>query len=152
MVWIVFFALVCAAAASGALFRPGAWYDGLRKPAWTPPKRAFPIVWTILYVLIAVAGALVWKAQGFGWAMALWTAQLALNALWSALFFGARRMDLAFWNIAALWLAILGFMVAAWPVSAPAALLFAPYLAWVSLAAALNRAVWRMNAAPRALP
>ncbi len=150
MVWLVFFGLVFAAALSGAVFKPGPWYDGLAKPSWNPPDWAFPVVWSILYIMIAVAGVLVWRAEGWGTAMAFWAAQLVLNALWSALFFGARRMDWAFYEVVLLWLSIIGFIVTAWPVSATAALLFVPYLAWVTTAAALNRTVWRMN--PGAVP
>lgn len=150
MVWLVFFGLVFAAALSGAVFKPGPWYDGLAKPSWNPPDWAFPVVWSILYIMIAVAGVLVWRAEGWGTAMAFWAAQLVLNALWSALFFGARRMDWAFYEVLLLWLSIIGFIVTAWPVSATAALLFVPYLAWVTTAAALNRTVWRMN--PGAVP
>lgn len=150
MVWLVFFGLVFAAALSGAVFKPGTWYDGLAKPSWNPPDWAFPVVWSILYIMIAVAGVLVWRAEGWGTAMAFWAAQLVLNALWSALFFGARRMDWAFYEVVLLWLSIIGFIVTAWPVSATAALLFVPYLAWVTTAAALNRTVWRMN--PGAVP
>ena len=150
MVWLVFFGLVFAAACSGAVFKPGDWYDDMRKPWWNPPNWAFPVVWSILYVMIAVAGVLVWRAEGFGTAMAFWGAQLVLNALWSALFFGMKRMDLAFYEVVGLWLSITGFIVTAWPVSQVAALLFVPYLAWVTTAAALNLTVWRMN--PAAVP
>jgi len=147
MVWLVFFGLVFAAACSGAVFKPGHWYDDMRKPWWNPPNWAFPVVWSILYIMIAVAGVLVWRAEGFGTAMTFWGVQLVLNALWSALFFGMKRMDLAFYEVVGLWLSITGFIVTAWPVSQVAALLFVPYLAWVTTAAALNLTVWRMNPA-----
>lgn len=145
MVWLVFFALVVIAASSGAIFKPGEWYDSLVKPSWNPPDWAFPVVWTILYVMIAIAGVLVWQAEGFGTAMMFWTVQLVLNGLWSALFFGMRRMDLAFYEVSVLWLAIAGFIVTAWPVSMIATLLFVPYLVWVTTAALLNWTVWSMN-------
>ncbi len=150
MIWLVFFGLVFVAAMSGAIFKPGDWYDDLEKPSWNPPNWAFPVVWTVLYVMIAIAGVWVWRAEGFGVAMAFWGAQLVLNALWSALFFGLRRMDWAFYEVSLLWVSIVGFMVTAWPVSPMAALLFVPYLAWVTTAATLNRTVWRMN--PGAVP
>jgi len=145
IVWLVFFGLVFAAASSGALFTPGAWYDDMKKPWWNPPNWAFPVVWSILYIMIAIAGGMIWKAEGFGLAMTFWGAQLVLNALWSALFFGMRRMDLAFYEVCFLWLSILGFIVTAWPVSQTAALLFVPYLAWVTTAATLNWTVWSLN-------
>lgn len=142
---VVFIVLVVATASTGILFQPGAWYKGLSKPGWTPPNWLFGPVWSVLYLMIAVAGWLVWRIEGAGLAMLLWVAQLILNGIWSWLFFGRRRMDLAFVDVVALWLAIAGFILAAWPVSGMAALLFVPYLVWVSIAGALNRAVWRMN-------
>ncbi len=142
---IVFGLLVFIAAMSGALFKPGPWYEALRRPSWTPPNWAVPVVWTILYVMIAVSGWMVWNAQGFGPAIALWGLQLVLNAAWSWLFFGLRRMDLAFADVCALGLSVVAYITAAWPVSATAALLFVPYLAWVTTAATLNRSVWKLN-------
>jgi benzodiazapine receptor len=144
MDWVVFIILVFIAAASGAVFKPGDWYRSLDKPAWTPPDGAFPIVWTVLYVLIAWAGVLVWRA-GEPLPLVLWGAQWVLNAAWSWLFFGLRRMNWGLIDVCLLWLTIAGFIVAAWPASPLASLLFLPYLAWVSAAAALNRAVLRLN-------
>lgn len=144
---LVFAAAVFLVACSGAIFKPGAWYDGLEKPAWTPPDWAFPVVWSILYLMIAVAGWLVWGQTGWSMALSIWIAQLVLNGAWSWLFFGMKRMDLAFVDVSLLWLSIAGFIILAWPISTTAALLFLPYLAWVSIAAALNLTVWRMNPA-----
>ncbi|MBO6757536.1 MAG: tryptophan-rich sensory protein [Roseibium sp.] len=138
-------AFVLLAASSGAVFKPGEWYDTLKKPSWTPPDWAFPVVWTVLYIMIGYAGWLVWQAAGVGLAMILWAVQLVLNGAWSWLFFGRKRMDLAFAEVCALWLSTAGFILAAYPVSAVASLLFVPYLAWVTTAAALNFTVWRMN-------
>lgn len=143
---VVIVIAVVAAAASGALFKPGPWYEGLAKPAWTPPNWAFPVVWTILYVLIAWSGWLVWQAEGPGLAMTAWIAQLVLNAAWSWLFFGLRRMDLAMADVLALLAAILAYIALAAPVSALAAMLFVPYAVWVATAATLNLSVWRLNA------
>lgn len=148
--FLVFFALVVVTASTGLLFRPGDWYAGLQKPNWTPPNWLFGPAWTVLYVMIAFAGWLVWRTDASPVLVGLWVLQLLLNGLWSFLFFGRRRMDLAFVDIGALWLAIAAFVVAAWPVSQTAGLLFVPYLAWVSFAAALNAAVWRLN--PQAGP
>ncbi len=143
----VFIALVVAAASSGVFFRPGEWYRALRKPDWTPPNWLFGPVWSVLYLMIAVAGWLVWSKEPGSAAIWLWGLQLAVNATWSAIFFGLRRMDLAFYDIGLLWLLIAGFIVAAAGVSTTAALLFVPYLVWVTIAGALNWTVWRMNAA-----
>jgi tryptophan-rich sensory protein len=142
---LVFIGLVVAAAATGVVFRPGPWYETLRKPPWTPPNATFGPVWTILYVMIAIAGWLVWKSEGSGFALLLWALQLVLNGLWSYLFFGIRRMDLALVDAVLMWFAVAAFVLAALPVSLAASLLFIPYLAWVTVAAALNRAVLRLN-------
>ena len=145
MALIVFCLLVSTAAVTGAFFKPGEWYDRLRKPDWNPPKWAFPVVWTVLYAFIAIAGWLIWSADGFGFALIVWIIQLALNAAWSWLFFGLRRMDWAFWDVSGLLASILLFIVVAWPVSVWAALLFIPYFAWVATAALLNWTVWGLN-------
>ncbi|WP_127596848.1 TspO/MBR family protein [Nitratireductor alexandrii] len=143
----IFIVLVILTAASGAVFKPGSWYETLRKPSWTPPNWAFPTVWTILYIMIAYAGWSVWAAAGWSLPLLFWAAQLVLNGMWSWLFFGLRRMGLALGDVALLWLAIAGFIVTAWPVSQLAALLFAPYLVWVTIAGLLNFSVLRLNEA-----
>lgn len=145
MTHIPFFLAVAVAAAFGAMFRPGAWYESLRKPAWTPPSWAFPVVWAVLYIMIALAGWLIWRAEGWGSVMYIWAGQLVLNAAWSWLFFGRKRMDLAFADIVALWCAIAAFLVLAAATNVWAALMFACYLAWVSVAVALNWSIWRLN-------
>ena len=142
---IVFLALVAAAAYTGMNYLPGPFYEALQKPAWTPPDTVFPPVWAALYVLIAIAGWIAWRAQGFGPLLWLWLLQLALNAAWSYLMFGEKQISPALFDIGALWLAILAFIIAAWPVRRSAALLFIPYFLWVSYAAALNYEIWRLN-------
>ena len=141
----VFIVLVVAAASSGVFFKPGEWYRALRKPFWTPPNWLFGPVWSVLYIMIAFAGWIVWTAGTDGVAMWLWGLQLLINATWSGIFFGLRRMDLAFYDIVLLWLVVAGFILAAAPISTTAALLFVPYLIWVTIAGALNWTVWRMN-------
>ena len=145
MAGVVFAALVLCAAATGAIFKPGPWYESLSKPGWTPPNWAFPVVWTVLYVMIAFAGWLVWREAGWSLPLALWGLQLVLNAAWSALFFGLRRMAWAMADVTALVLVVLAFIVAAHEVSPTASLLFLPYLAWVVTAAALNLRVMQLN-------
>ena len=142
---LVFFALVVAAASSGAMFQTGPWYEQLNKPTWTPPNWAFPVAWTILYIIIAVAGWLAWKAGGWSAAIGAWGAGLVLNALWSYFMFSRHEITLALVDVAGLWLATAAFIVAAWSLDPRASYLFMPYLAWVSFAGALNYAVWRMN-------
>ncbi len=142
---LVFLALVALAGYSGVLHLPGPFYEALSKPDWTPPNRLFPPVWTVLYVMIAFAGWIVWRAQGFGPAMWVWLVQLALNAAWSWIMFGQKEVTHALYDIVALWVAILLFMRLAWPVRRSATLLFVPYFLWVTYAAALNFEIWRLN-------
>lgn len=142
---IPFLALVALAAVTGSMFMPGAWYDGLVKPAWTPPKLVFPIVWTILYVMIAIAGWLAWRAEGFGRAITVWIAGLIFNAVWSYLMFERHDVSAALGDIVLLWLAIVAFIAATWNIERRAAYLFVPYLAWASFAGALNAAIWQLN-------
>lgn len=143
----VFIAIVAAAATTGMQFMPGSWYAGLAKPSWTPPGYLFGPVWAVLYVMIAVAGWRVWMAGGLvSAALAIWAAQLALNAAWSWIMFGRHEIGLALGDIVLMWIAIVAFIATAWTVDRTAALLFVPYLAWVSFAMALNFAIWRLNA------
>ncbi len=141
----VFAAFVAIAAQVGATFEPGGWYAALAKPAWAPPGSVFPIAWTILYVMIALAGWFAWRAAGTGLAVSVWLVQLVLNALWSYLMFGRHDITAALIDIGLLWLAILAFIVVVRRASTVAAWLFVPYLAWVTFAAALNFEVWRLN-------
>jgi translocator protein len=145
MTFLPFLVAVLAVSTTGALFRPGPWYTGLRKPVWTPPGWLFGPVWSVLYVMIAVAGWLVWERVGFGGLLALWTVQLLINASWSWVMFGRRRIGMALATLCLLWLAVTAFIMAAWPISPTAALLFLPYLAWGTFAGALNFTIWRLN-------
>lgn len=144
-------ALCLAAGVIGAAWTGSAvptWYEALRKPSWTPPSFLFGPVWTVLYVLMGCAAWRIWKACGFAGApVALGTflAQLALNTLWSGLFFGLRNPGLAFGEVLLLWCAILATLLLFARLDRKAGWLIAPYLAWVTFAAALNGAVWVMN-------
>jgi tryptophan-rich sensory protein len=142
---VVFLVLVALVALSAGQFMPGSWYAGLVKPAWTPPNWLFGPVWTVLYVMIAIAGWLAWQAPGALSARGLWLAQLAFNGMWSPVMFGWHNIDLALGIIAMMWLTIAAFIATSWRPARAAALLFVPYLAWVSYASALNFAVWRLN-------
>lgn len=142
---IPFIALVFAASSTGVQFSPGAWYASLNKPSWTPPDWLFPVAWTVLYLMIAIAGWLAWRAGGISAAVIIWAVGLALNALWSYLMFGRHDIGLALADIACLWVATAAFIYASWDLDRTAAYLFVPYLAWVSFAAALNFEVWRLN-------
>lgn len=136
-----------AAASTGAFFRPGAWYAALAKPPWTPPNWAFPVTWSVLFVLNAVAGWLVWitDAPGAAAALVLYGGSLVINASWSGVFFGLRRMEAGFFVVCALWLSIAAIIVAFAPISLIAAAMLGPYLTWVTIAAALNFRVWQLN-------
>lgn len=144
-----FVGLTFLAALSGAIYKPGDWYEGLDRPDWRPPNWAFPVVWTALYALMATAAWFVWSAGG-GFAgapvaLGLWIVQLALNAAWSYFFFGRRRPDLALAECVLLWLAIAATTVAFFTVSPPAGWMMVPYLLWVSVAFALNLSIMRRN-------
>lgn len=137
-----------AAATMGVLFRPGAWYASLNKPAWNPPGWIFGPVWTALYSMMAVAAWLVWKRGGFNAQrrpLTLFLVQLALNAAWTPLFFGLHWTGVAFAEILLLWLAIAATLLMFRSVNRVAGWLLAPYLAWVCFAAVLNFALWRLN-------
>lgn len=127
---------------------PGEWYASLAKPAWNPPSAVFAPVWTLLYAMMGVAAWLVWKQVGFREAalpLSLFLVQLVLNALWSYLFFGLHRPDLALLDIVTLWVAILVVLVLFWRVAVPAGILLLPYLCWVGFASFLNFTLWRLN-------
>ncbi len=140
--------VVClAVGAAGALLtRPhlGAWYRDLRKPRWNPPDVVFGPVWTALYVMMAVAAWLVWRA-GAPFRLVPFAVQLALNLGWSGLFFALRRPGVAAVELVLLWLAIVTTMIAFAPASLTAALLLVPYLLWVTFAGALNVRIWALN-------
>lgn len=148
MSWLIFIVLLAAcfaAGSTGALFPPGEWYRGLRKPGFTPPDWVFPVAWTTLYVLIAAAGTRVANLPEAGLAMALWSLQIALNAIWTPIFFGLRKVRLGLVVVALLWLAVAFGMLALFRLDTWAGLMFVPYLIWVSIATALNLRVLQLN-------
>ena len=148
MFWLtfcIFFAACLGAGVTGGLFPPGAWYRSLSKPSWTPPDWVFPVTWMVLYVCMALAGARVAGAPDNGIAMAFWAMQIAFNGLWTPVFFGLRKIRLGMAVVCVLWLSVLSAMIALWRVDQIAGLLFAPYLVWVTIAAALNASIWRLN-------
>lgn len=145
MGWIV---LCFGAAAMGAGFGPGAWYASLNKPSFNPPNWIFGPVWTTLYLCMAIAAWRVscrvpfpaaWRPLG------LFLLQLALNAIWTPIFFGLHYLGWAFAEIVCLWGAILATILAFRKVDRVAMGLLVPYLAWVSFAAFLNFTLWRLN-------
>ena len=129
----------------GFMTLPGDWYAGLAKPSFNPPNWIFAPVWTLLYIMVAIAGWRTWQREPRSTAMAVWFIQLALNFIWSPVFFGAHRPGGALVVIVALLATILIFIVMRWPRDRTAALLFAPYAAWVAFATLLNGAIWTLN-------
>jgi translocator protein len=146
-----FLAASFAVAAIGGTFTSAGmpeWYMSLEKPAFNPPSWVFGPVWTALYIMMAVAAWLVWKASGFrgaATALTLYFVQLALNLAWSGIFFGLRAPGWALVEIVALWIAILATIVLFFRHSRVAGWLMVPYLLWVSFAAVLNAAIWSLN-------
>ena len=152
MDWPLFFTFLAAcgaAAATGAMFQPGQWYDDLNKPRWTPPGWVFPVTWTVLYICMATAGMRIALLPGNGQALAFWSLQIALNTLWTPVFFGLHRVRAGMLVIILLWLAVAACVYQFWLIDGVAALLFLPYLLWVTIASALNLEVWRLNPSAR---
>lgn len=133
------FLLACGAAAStGIIFKPGAWYESLIKPSFTPPNWLFPVAWTIIYLLLAWAGYRLTLIPGSQAVLALWAAQIALNTLWTPVFFGAHRMLASMVILALLWLVVATMVVMALQLDVITGLILFPYLVWLCVAGALN--------------
>lgn len=145
-------AVVLAAGGIGSLATTRAiptWYKNLSKPPFNPPEWLFGPAWTALYLMMAVAAFLVWN-QGFSTpgvklALGVFLLQLVLNSLWSVFFFGLRSPLAGLMDIVALWLAIIANIVLFFRVSTPAGVLLLPYIGWVTFAAVLNAAIFRLN-------
>ena len=147
---IGWFIVSFAASAVGAVasIQAKSFYSQLAQPEWAPPAFLFGPVWTALYALMAIAAWLVWRSGGFRsnrFALSLFLVQLALNALWSGLFFAWQRGALAFVDIVLLWILIVATLVAFWRVRPLAGALLIPYLLWVSFASVLNYSLWQLN-------
>lgn len=147
---IVSLVLCFSASAIGAFasIQAQSFYGGLVQPSWAPPGWLFGPVWTILYAMMAIAAWLVWRQGGFKTnpkALWLFLIQLALNALWSWLFFAWQQGLWSFVNITILWLFILLTILAFWRINKLSGALLIPYLAWVSFATGLNLAMWQLN-------
>lgn len=145
--------LLCeSVGAVGSLFtmdKIPTWFVTLEKPFFSPPNWVFGPVWITLYALMGIAAAIVWESKRGkkrDHALAWFGTQLALNAVWTPVFFGAERLDVAFLVIVAMVIAIIGTIVSFKKISKAAAWMLAPYLAWVSFATALNFALWILNA------
>ena len=155
-------ATIGSVATSRSLF---GWYRRLRKPTWNPPDWVFGPVWTVLFTAMGVASWLVWRrgqlsaeeetaqdqraihteVQG---ALTFYGIQLVLNTLWSVIFFGLRRLDLALIEIVPFWTTLLVTVVRFYRIHPTAGLLLVPYQLWVTFAALLNARVWQLNRHP----
>lgn len=143
---IIFIALTVGLGVfSGVANTPGEWYQTLAKPFFTPPPWIFAPVWTLLYVLIGVAGARTWQRAPASAAMQIWFGQLILNFLWSPSFFGLKSPLLGLLVVSALLIAIVGFIIWVRPIDRAASLLFAPYAIWVAFASLLNLSILVLN-------
>lgn len=125
------------------------WYANLVKPELSPPNWVFGPVWTTLFALMGIAAFLIWRKglnrKDVKIALGLFIGQLALNALWSIIFFGLHSPAGAFVEIIFLWLAILATIIAFYKISRLSALLLLPYVLWVSFAGYLNFSIWQIN-------
>lgn len=145
--WLVV-TFIAAAIGARASVEAATFYDQLVQPAWAPPPWVFGPVWTALYTLMAIASWLVsrtTRSEGVRIALTLYLVQLAMNALWSWLFFAWQLGAAAFAEVVVLWILVLATGIAFWRVRPLAGLLFIPYLLWVGFAAALNFILWQQN-------
>lgn len=147
LTWLAI-SFVAAAIGAAASIQAGSFYTQLVRPEWAPPPGVFGPVWTVLYFVMGVSAWLVWRVGGFRaaqTALVLFLVQLAVNALWSWLFFAWHQGALGFANILLLWVLLVATIVAFWRISVLAGALLIPYLLWISFAGALNYAVWQLN-------
>lgn len=146
---IAFILSYATAGIGGALTDLGPWYYALRQPDWKPPDAAFGIVWTTIFTLCAISGALAWRAAGTPAlqrrVLGLFAINALLNMVWSGLYFTLQRPDWALVEVVLLWLSIVALIVGLWRCSRLASLMLLPYLAWVSIASLLNLATVRLN-------
>jgi tryptophan-rich sensory protein len=143
---IAFVLLVLGAGMTiGYLNMPGEWYAALRKPSFDPPDWIFAPVWSVLFVLIGVAGWRAWERNSDSTVRKLWITQMVLNFSWSPVFFSLNSIGAALAIIVGLLAAILAFIVRQWSVDRVSAGLFLPYALWVSFATVLNTALFLLN-------
>jgi len=146
MVNFLIFLIACGAAATtGMVFQPGQWYAQLNKPKFTPPNWVFPVAWTTIYLLLAWVGYRLTMIPGSEQVLALWAAQIALNTLWTPVFFGAQRIVAAMIILVLLWLVVATMVILALRLDVITGLILFPYLAWLCVAAALNFSIMRNN-------
>lgn len=146
--WFVVTFIAAGIGAWGSASAPS-FYQSLTLPSWAPPASLFGPVWSVLYLLMAIAAWLVWKERGWigvaRTALTLYLVQLATNALWSWAFFAWHQGGLAFAVILVMWGLVLTTLISFWRIKPLAGILLLPYLAWISFAAVLNFTVWQLN-------
>jgi translocator protein len=142
-------AAVLVAGAGMTMTELGPWYQGLQQPMWAPPDWAFGVIWTVIFSLTTIGGVNAWRAAPDRRTSEALIGMLAfngfLNLLWSFLFFKMQRPDWALIEVALLWLSILTLILMTMRYARTAALLFMPYLVWVTIAAALNYEIVVLN-------
>lgn len=147
--WLSLAAFIALTLGGGTLIGmatlPGPWYEALNKPFFNPPNWLFGPAWTVLYVLVGIAGWRVWNLDRSGSLMKVWFIQLVLNFLWSPVFFGLHMIGGGLVVVVCMLAAILAFIAMAWQRARVSALLFLPYAAWVAFATALNAAIFALN-------
>jgi len=129
----------------GVLNTPGEWYAALNKPSFNPPNWVFAPVWTVLFLMIGVAGFRTFESRPRDMVAKLWIVQMVLNFAWSPIFFSLHRVDVALAVIISLFATIITFILRQWSADRLAAGLFIPYAAWVCFATNLNGALFILN-------
>jgi len=140
---------VIAGIGGGGLTQIGPWYRSLKKSSLNPPDWAFPVAWTLIYIVTGTAGVIAWRALEPGLAqtgfLVLIGINMVVNIAWSGLFFTLKRPDWSLIDVALLWLSVLSLVLWVWPASSLAGALFLPYLFWTSFASWLNFKVFQLN-------
>lgn len=145
MTFFIFLIACGAAASTGIFFKPGEWYNALAKPGFTPPNWLFPVAWSTIYLLLAWAGYRLTLIPGSQELLALWALQIALNTLWTPVFFGAHRIFAGMVILSLLWLVVAVMVVMAFRLDVLTGFILLPYLLWLCVAAALNFSILRNN-------
>jgi len=143
--WIV---LTFSVAAFASQFEPGVWYTTIAKPDWTPPGWLFGPVWGMLYLAMSISAWLIWRQRSqsaVSIPLGFYMMQLAVNGLWSWIFFGRQWIGLAFIDLITLVILVAMTLAVFLRIRKAAGLMLIPYLIWISFAAALNFQIWRMN-------
>lgn len=121
------------------------WYQDLEKPSFNPPNFIFPIVWSLLYVMVAIAGWTLWRVDATKQLKIIFIVYTLMNWAWTPLFFGAQQIALGFFWIMIMNLINIIFIIRAWPIVRLSAVLMIPLLVWTLFASLLNYNIWILN-------